>query len=80
MNAGSDGTINNDKLNQAITDLKAESKAGHDLNINDMTQIDDYKSPWKDKYATTVNDTAFYHIISLVLDMVVIIPLVLVMP
>ena len=24
-----------------------------------MTQVDDYKSPWKDKYATTVNDTAY---------------------
>ena len=28
-NVGSDGTINNDKLNQAITDLKAEAEAGH---------------------------------------------------
>ena len=28
-NIGSDGTINNDKLNQAITDLKAKAKAGH---------------------------------------------------
>ena len=40
LNVGSDGTINNDKLNQAITDLKAESKEGHELNINDMTQVD----------------------------------------
>ena len=24
-----------------------------------MTQVDDYKSPWKDKYVTTVNDTAY---------------------
>ena len=24
-----------------------------------MTQVDDYKSPWKDKDATTVNDTAY---------------------
>ena len=29
LNVESDGTINNDKLNQAITDLKAEDKAGH---------------------------------------------------
>ena len=28
-NVGSDGTINNDKLNQAITDLKSEEEAGH---------------------------------------------------
>ena len=24
-----------------------------------MTQVDDYKSPWKDKYALTVNDLAY---------------------
>ena len=28
-NFGSDGTINNDKINQAITDLKAEEEAGN---------------------------------------------------
>ena len=44
-----DGTINNDNLNQAITDLKSESKAGHERNINDITQVDKYKSPGKIK-------------------------------
>ena len=34
-NAGSDGNINNDKLNQTITDLKAETEAGHERNILD---------------------------------------------
>ena len=48
-NVGSDGTINNDNLNQAITDLKSESEAGHERNINDITQVDEYKSPWKIK-------------------------------
>ena len=43
-NVGSDGTINNDKLNQAITILKAESEAGHERNINNMTQVYKYKS------------------------------------
>ena len=28
-----------------------------DVKIDNMTQEDDYKSPWKDKYATTVNNT-----------------------
>ena len=32
-NVKSDGTINNDKLNQAITDLKAKSEEGHERNI-----------------------------------------------
>ena len=36
-NVVNDGTINNDKLNQAITDLKAESEAGNERNINDIT-------------------------------------------
>ena len=36
---GSDGTINNDNLNQEITDLKAEAESGHQRNINDMTQV-----------------------------------------
>ena len=50
-NVESDGTINNDKLNQEITDLKAEDEAGHERNINDMTQVDEYKSPGKNKGA-----------------------------
>ena len=35
-------------------------EAGHERNIDNMTQEDDYKSPWKDKDATdatTVNYT-----------------------
>ena len=35
-NIRSDGTINNDKLNQEITQLKAEKEAGHERNILDM--------------------------------------------
>ena len=60
LNVGSDGTINNDKLNQAITDLKAEEEAGHELNINNMTQVDEYKSPGKNKDASTINDSEYY--------------------
>ena len=56
---GSDGTINNDDLHNAITQLKSEKEAEHEHNILDMTQVDDYKSPWKDKDGTTVNDTAY---------------------
>ena len=56
---GSDGTINNDELHKAITQLKYEKEAEHERNILNMTQVDAYKSPWKDKYATTVKDTAY---------------------
>ena len=60
LNIESDGTINNDKLNQAITYLKAESEEGHERNINDMTQLYEYKSTGKNKYASTINDLAYY--------------------
>ena len=60
-NVRSDGTINNDKINQAITDLKAEAEAGHECNINDMTQVDGYKSPGKNKDALTINDSSYHN-------------------
>ena len=60
MNVESYGTINNDKLNQAITYFKAEAEEGHGRNINDMTQVDEYKSPGKNKDASTINDSAYY--------------------
>ena len=56
-NVISEGTINDEELREAITILKSEEEAWHERNINNMTQEDDYKSPWKDKYATTVNNT-----------------------
>ena len=59
-NAKSDGTINNDKLNQAISDLKFEAKEGHEHNINDMTQVDKSKFPGKNKDALTINDSEYY--------------------
>ena len=58
-NVGSEETINNYDLHKAITTLKYEEEAGHERNINNMTQEDDYKSPWKNKDAATVNDTAY---------------------
>ena len=39
--------------------MKSEKKAGHERNILDMTQVDDYKSPWKDKDASTDNNLAY---------------------
>ena len=56
---GSDRTINDEELHKEITLLKSEREAEHEHNILNMTQVDDYKSPWKYKYATTVNDTAY---------------------
>ena len=56
---GSDGTINNDELHKAITKLKSEKEAEHKRNILDITQLDYYKLPRKDKDATTVNNTVY---------------------
>ena len=50
----------NDKLNQAITDLKTEAKEGHERNINDMTQVDEHKSNGENKDALIINDSACY--------------------
>ena len=38
----------------------AEAEEGHERNINDMTQVDEYKSPVKNKDALTINDLAYY--------------------
>ena len=59
---GSDGTINNDELNKSITQLKSEKEAGHERIILGMTQVDYYKSPWKDKDVSTVNDSAYHNL------------------
>ena len=56
---GSDGTINNDELHKEITQLKSKKEAEHERKLLYMTTVDDYKSPWKDKDATTFNDTPY---------------------
>ena len=56
-NVQSDGTISNEELHKAITLLKYEKEAEHERNMLNITQVDDYKSPWKNKDATTANDT-----------------------
>ena len=56
-NVGSEVTIIKEELRKAIAIVKYEEEAGHERNIDNMTQEDDYKSPWKEKYATTVNNT-----------------------
>ena len=37
--------------------MKSEEEVGHERNIDNMNHEDDYKSPCKDKDATTVNNT-----------------------
>ena len=61
VKVGSDGTINNDLINKAITQLKSEKEADHERNILDMTQVDEYMSARKNKDASTVNDLAYHN-------------------
>ena len=56
-NVRSEGNINDKELRKATNILKYVEEAGHERNIDNMTQEGDYKSPWKEKYATTVNNT-----------------------
>ena len=43
------GTIDKEELCKAIALVKSEDEAGHERNIDNMIQEDDYKSPWKEK-------------------------------
>ena len=40
------------EVRKAVVHLKDNDEAEHELNIKDMIQDDDYKSPWKNKDAT----------------------------
>ena len=42
--------------------MKAEAEEGHERNVNDMTQIDEYKLPGKNKDASTINDLSYYEL------------------
>ena len=41
--------------------MKAEAEAGHERNINDMTQVDEYKLPGKNKDVLTINDSIYHN-------------------
>ena len=58
-NVGSEVTINDEELHKAIIVLKSENESEHERYIINMTQVDDYKSPWKDTDAKMVNDMAY---------------------
>ena len=42
--------------------MKAEKKAGHERNILDMTQVDEYMSPGENKDALTVNNSGYHNL------------------
>ena len=59
---GNDGTINNDELNKAITQLKSEKEAEHEPEILDITQVDEYMLLGKNNDASPVNNLAYHNL------------------
>ena len=42
--------------------MKAEKEAGHERNILDMTQVDEYMLPERNKDASTINYSAYHNL------------------
>ena len=57
---GRDGKRCNDKIHQAVIDLRAEVELEHESNINNITSEDVYTSPMKYEKVSTINDLAYY--------------------
>ena len=43
------GNIDKEELRKAIAHVKSEDEAEYERKIDNVTQVDDYKSPWKKK-------------------------------
>ena len=59
-NIGSDGKICNEKIQQAVTDLRAELDLENERNINNITCEDVYTPPMKKKEVKAINDSVYY--------------------
>ena len=54
------GPFSNDRLRQAVVDVREETYTEHERNINDITCDDLYQSPMKNKDVSTINDSVYY--------------------
>ena len=54
------GKLCNEKIRQAVIDLRAELNGEHKLNINNISCDDLYKSPMKKKYVSTIKNLVYY--------------------
>ena len=52
--------FSNQRLRQAVIDLREETEIEHERNINDITCDDSYQSPMKKKDVSTINDSVYY--------------------
>ena len=61
-------TLSNDKLRQAVSDVREETDAEHGRNINDITCGDSYQSTTKKKDVSTINDCIYHVLESLIMS------------
>ena len=54
------GKLFNEKIQQAVIDLKTGLNGEHEHNINNISCNDLYQSPMKNKYVSTINDLVYY--------------------
>ena len=54
------GKLCNEKIRQAVIDLRAELNGEHELNVNNLSCDDLYQSPMKKKDVSTINDLVYY--------------------
>ena len=54
------GKLCNEKIGQAVIDLRAELNREHERNINNISGDDLYTSPIKNKYVATINNSVYY--------------------
>ena len=59
-NIGSDGKICNEKIHQAVIDLREKLYLEHERNINNITSEDVYTSLMKKKVTKTINDLVYH--------------------
>ena len=60
MNNCKGETFSNEKLRQAIIDVREKTDVEHELNIHNITSDDSYQSYMKKKDASTINDSVYY--------------------
>ena len=52
--------LSNERLRQAVIDVREETEVEHERNITDITYDDSYQSPMKKKDVSTINDSVYY--------------------
>ena len=52
--------MSNEKLRQAVIDVREETDVEHERNINEITCDDSFQSPMKNKDVSTINYSVYY--------------------